>query len=83
MKAELQELARRVPFELVEVPVDRTEALHAGYWERIPYLFIGGRPHAKYRLQPARFIARLHASRLGFGNRSLPAAVAEALTAPT
>lgn len=50
-------IERSIEVELVDV--DDDEALRAEYGDRVPYVFVGGRPAFKYRVDEAELRRKL------------------------
>jgi len=49
-KAILVKVRREVPFDLREVDIESAPELYATYKERIPLVFVNGRPAFKFRV---------------------------------
>jgi len=63
-KATLLRVQREVPFDLREIDIESTAALYETYKERIPLVFINGRPAFKFRVDAdalRRWLARSRA----------------------
>jgi glutaredoxin len=72
MKTLLSSLKSPIAFELVELSVETYPTLKEAYWDRIPYLFVGGRPLAKGKLDPRALQLRLLAVKAGLKRGDLP-----------
>jgi hypothetical protein len=59
VKAALLEARRGIPFDLREVDIESTPALHAVYKDRIPLVRINGRLAFKGRVDPVALRRRL------------------------
>jgi predicted thioredoxin/glutaredoxin len=59
---QLAELQRRHPFLLEVVDIDADAVLAARFGWEVPVVFVDGRKHAKYRLDPERLARRLEGS---------------------
>ena len=60
-KATLVKVRREIPFDLQEVDIESTPELYETYKERIPLIFINGRPAFKFRVDEASLRRRLDA----------------------
>ncbi len=58
-KAVLERVRRDLPFDFDEIDVDGDPALVEKYGLEVPVIVVGGRKHAKYRLDEAAFRRRL------------------------
>jgi hypothetical protein len=63
MKQQLEQLRRRVSFDLEEIDIDQDEALRRLYNDEVPVVMINGRKAFKYRLDPEEFLEKLRARR--------------------
>ncbi len=63
VKQQLEQLRRRVDFDLEEINIDEDDALRRLYNEEVPVVMINGRKAFKYRLDPAEFLEKLRAGR--------------------
>ncbi|MBI4269838.1 MAG: glutaredoxin family protein [Candidatus Rokubacteria bacterium] len=61
-KAVLLRVQRDVPFELREVDIEASPELSEAYGERIPLVFVEGRPAFKFRVDEAALRRRLAAA---------------------
>jgi glutaredoxin len=61
VKRQLEQLRRRVDFELEEINIDEDEALRRLYNDEVPVVMIDGRKAFKYRLDPEEFLRKLAA----------------------
>ena len=61
-KAVLLRVQRDVPFELREVDIETSPEMAEAYGERIPLVFVDGRPAFKFRVDEAALRRRLAAS---------------------
>jgi len=55
----LERVRRRQPFDLVEVDIERDDALHRAYLERIPVVEVDGEELFEYFVDEATLAARL------------------------
>ena len=55
----LERVRRRQPFDLVEVDIERDDALHRAYLERIPVVAVDGEELFEYFVDEATLAARL------------------------
>ena len=58
-KAILVKVRREVPFDLCEVDIESAPELYATYKERIPLVFVNGRPAFKFRVEEEDLRRRL------------------------
>jgi hypothetical protein len=79
MKNELSAFKSPLPFEINEIDIKAHPQLEKEYWDRIPYLFVAGRPFAKGRLHQPKLQLALVAAKAGFRKGHLPTEVEEAL----
>jgi glutaredoxin len=59
-RAALERVRERAPFALVEVDIERDDALHRAYLERIPVVAVDGEELFEYFVDEATLAARLH-----------------------
>jgi glutaredoxin len=58
-RAVLERVRERAPFALVEVDIERDDALHRAYLERIPVVAVDGEELFEYFVDEATLAARL------------------------
>ena len=58
-RAALERVRERAPFALVEVDIERDDALHRAYLERIPVVAVDGEELFEYFVDEATLAARL------------------------
>ena len=58
-RAALERVRERAPFALVEVDIERDDALHRAYLERIPVVALDGEELFEYFVDEATLAARL------------------------
>ena len=58
-RAALQRVRERAPFALVEIDIERDDALHRAYLERIPVVELDGEELFEYFVDEATLAARL------------------------
>jgi glutaredoxin len=58
-RAALERVRRRAPFELVEIDIERDDALHRAYVERIPVVEVDDDELFEYFVDEATLAARL------------------------
>jgi glutaredoxin len=59
-RAALERVRERAPFALVEIDIERDDALHRAYLERIPVVELDGEELFEYFVDEATLAARLH-----------------------
>ncbi len=59
VKATLLKVGREIPFDLHEIDIESTPELYETYKERIPLIFVNGRPAFKFRVDEAALRRRL------------------------
>lgn len=79
MKEALKHFKSPLPFQVREVDISEHPTLQERYWDRIPYLFVAGRPVAKGCLQTSKLQLALVAAKAGLRKGHLPAEVEAAL----
>ncbi len=80
LKEDLSSLNSLVSFELRSIDIATSPELQQEYWDRIPYLFVNGRPFAKGRLDTKALKVRLFAAKAGLKRGTLPAEIERALS---
>lgn len=80
MKMALSTFESPVDFQLTELSIENDLSLKKAYWDRIPYLFVSGRPFAKGHLDTQSLGLRLLAVKAGLKRGTLPQAVESALS---
>ena len=80
MKEELARFKSIIPFNVHSIDIEGHEPLKNEYWDRIPYLFVHGRPFAKGRLNTKELHMRIVAAKAGFKKGELPEHVQHALS---
>ena len=58
-KATLLKVGREIPFDLQEIDIESTPELYETYKERIPLIFVNGRPAFKFRVNEQALRRRL------------------------
>ena len=58
-RAALERVRRRTPFRFVEIDIERDDALHRAYLERIPVVEVDGEELFEYFVDEATLAARL------------------------
>ena len=80
MKEELSALKSLISFKVQSIDIASFPELQKEYWDRIPYLFVNGRPFAKGQLDVQALKLRLLAAKAGLKQGALPRLVQEALS---
>ena len=69
MKAAISKVAATIPFEMVEIDIDRSAELRQQFGDQVPVLFIDGRKAFKYRLTVSELEKKLTHNRRPFFTR--------------
>ena len=55
----LEQIAVEIPFAITKILIDGDNELEDKYGEQVPVIFINGKPHDVFRVDPKRFKAAL------------------------